>query len=89
MEFIEAEALQVDPIKQVVTTSKGDFTYDNFGVPRNIQIPKNQDTSFFDLGLCGPSNTTFKISNNFTEKACRWNSAREARAVSEFCCILK
>jgi len=32
-----------------------DFTYDNLGVPRNYDIPVNQDPSYFDLGLCGPA----------------------------------
>ena len=27
------------------------------GVPRNPQIPRNADASFFDLGLCGPERT--------------------------------
>lgn len=34
-----------------------DFTYDNLGVPRNYEIPVNQDPSYFDLGLCGPART--------------------------------
>jgi cytochrome c peroxidase len=29
-----------------------DFSYDNLGVPRNPDIPKNGDPAFFDLGLC-------------------------------------
>jgi cytochrome c peroxidase len=29
-----------------------DFSYDNLGVPRNPDIPKNADPAFFDLGLC-------------------------------------
>lgn len=32
-----------------------DFTYDNLGVPRNYDIPVNQDPAYFDLGLCGPA----------------------------------
>lgn len=31
-----------------------DFTYDNLGVPRNMDIPANADPDYFDLGLCGP-----------------------------------
>jgi cytochrome c peroxidase len=31
-----------------------DFSYDNLGVPRNAAIPANADSSYFDLGLCGP-----------------------------------
>jgi cytochrome c peroxidase len=34
-----------------------DFTYDNLGVPRNADIAANQDSAYFDLGLCGPSRT--------------------------------
>ena len=34
-----------------------DFTYDNLGVPRNIDIPANADPAYFDLGLCGPFRT--------------------------------
>jgi cytochrome c peroxidase len=44
-----------------VTTGPGgrppDFTdrsYHALGVPRNPAIPANQDSHFFDLGLCGP-----------------------------------
>ena len=32
-----------------------DFTYDNLGVPRNASIAANDDSEYFDLGLCGPS----------------------------------
>ena len=31
-----------------------DFTYDNVGVPRNLDIPATADANYFDLGLCGP-----------------------------------
>ncbi|WP_341677565.1 cytochrome c peroxidase [Niveibacterium sp. SC-1] len=31
-----------------------DFSYDNLGVPRNTGIRANADSSYFDLGLCGP-----------------------------------
>jgi cytochrome c peroxidase len=31
-----------------------DFSYDNLGVPRNADIPANEDPAYFDLGLCGP-----------------------------------
>lgn len=34
-----------------------DFTYDNIGVPRNPDIPANADSTYFDLGLCGPVRT--------------------------------
>jgi cytochrome c peroxidase len=32
-----------------------EFTYYATGIPRNAAIPSNTDTSFFDLGLCGPN----------------------------------
>jgi cytochrome c peroxidase len=34
-----------------------DFTYDNIGVPRNPAIPANADSTYYDLGLCGPFRT--------------------------------
>jgi cytochrome c peroxidase len=34
-----------------------DFTYDNLGVPRNMDIPANADPAYYDLGLCGPDRT--------------------------------
>lgn len=34
-----------------------DFTYDNLGVPRNMDIPANADSDYYDLGLCGPDRT--------------------------------
>jgi len=34
-----------------------DFTYDNLGVPRNVDIPATADPNYFDLGLCGPDRT--------------------------------
>jgi cytochrome c peroxidase len=30
-----------------------DFTYDNLGLPRNMELARNSDPTFFDLGLCG------------------------------------
>jgi cytochrome c peroxidase len=30
-----------------------DFTYDNLGVPRNPELTRNADPTYFDLGLCG------------------------------------
>ena len=30
------------------------------GVPRNAQLPANEDPSYFDLGLCGPQRTDLK-----------------------------
>jgi len=29
-----------------------DFTYDNLGVPRNMELAQNADAAFYDLGLC-------------------------------------
>ncbi len=31
-----------------------DYTYDNLGVPRNMEIAANSDPAYFDMGLCGP-----------------------------------
>ena len=45
-----ADPTSKDPHDSLFT----DFTYDNFGVPRNMAIPSNSDPMFFDLGLCGP-----------------------------------
>ena len=32
-----------------------DLTYDNLGLPRNMDIAANADSNYFDLGLCGRS----------------------------------
>ncbi len=37
-----------------------DFGMIALGVPRNPDIPANEDPSYFDLGLCGPLRTDFK-----------------------------
>ncbi|HUJ58150.1 MAG TPA: cytochrome c peroxidase [Kofleriaceae bacterium] len=34
-----------------------DFGYNAIAAPRNREIPKNADPSYFDLGLCGPYRT--------------------------------
>ncbi|MGA9334845.1 MAG: cytochrome c peroxidase [Rudaea sp.] len=34
-----------------------DYTYDSLGVPRNPDIPANDDPDYYDLGLCGPFRT--------------------------------
>lgn len=34
-----------------------DFSYDNLGVPRNQRLHATRDTSYHDLGLCGPDRT--------------------------------
>lgn len=31
-----------------------DFQFEALGVPRNIEIPWNRDTHYYDMGLCGP-----------------------------------
>ena len=36
-----------------------DFGMIALGVPRNREIPANNDSSYFDLGLCGPLRTDF------------------------------
>jgi len=33
-----------------------DFTYDNLGLPRNMELAGNADPAFFDLGLCARPN---------------------------------
>jgi cytochrome c peroxidase len=42
-----------------------DFTYDNLGIPRNMQIPDNSDPTFFDLGLCKQEGVAAKAPPNF------------------------
>ena len=37
-----------------------DFGYAALGVPRNPKIPANANSSYFDLGLCGPLRTDLK-----------------------------
>lgn len=34
-----------------------DWAHYNTGIPRNSEIPRNANPSFFDLGLCGPDRT--------------------------------
>ncbi len=34
-----------------------DFQFEALGVPRNLEIPANQDPTYFDMGLCGPLRT--------------------------------
>ncbi len=34
-----------------------DFTFDNLGLPRNMQLKANANPDYFDLGLCGPDRT--------------------------------
>ncbi|MCE2680055.1 MAG: c-type cytochrome [Burkholderiales bacterium] len=35
-----------------------DFSYDNLGIPRNTRISANEDSTYFDLGLCARSGLT-------------------------------
>jgi cytochrome c peroxidase len=35
-----------------------DFTYDNLGVPRNLEITRNADPTYYDLGLCQRADLT-------------------------------
>jgi cytochrome c peroxidase len=37
-----------------------DYGFIAVGVPRNAAIPANDDATYYDLGLCGPSRTDFK-----------------------------
>jgi cytochrome c peroxidase len=34
-----------------------DFSYEAIGVPRNLAIKANQDSNYYDIGLCGPNRT--------------------------------
>ncbi|WP_445286782.1 cytochrome-c peroxidase [Variovorax atrisoli] len=34
-----------------------DFSYEAIGVPRNANIPANNDLKYFDMGVCGPLRT--------------------------------
>ncbi|MGB7596395.1 MAG: cytochrome c peroxidase [Gallionella sp.] len=34
-----------------------DFSYEAIGVPRNPSIPANNNTSYYDMGICGPYRT--------------------------------
>jgi cytochrome c peroxidase len=36
-----------------------DFQFEALGAPRNRDIPANRDSSFYDLGLCGPMRTDY------------------------------
>lgn len=36
------------------------FSYAALGLPRNMQIQKNADATFFDMGLCGPKRTDLR-----------------------------
>ena len=40
-----------------------DFTYDNLGVPRNVEIPATADPDYRDMGLCGPDRTDLSRSH--------------------------
>lgn len=42
-----------------------DYTYDNLGVPRNQQIPANQSSDHYDLGLCKQNGLATKAPADF------------------------
>jgi cytochrome c peroxidase len=46
-----------------------DFTYDNLGVPRNSEIPDNDDPEFFDLGLCARADLEERVPDAVEDKA--------------------
>lgn len=46
-----------------------DFTYDNLGVPRNLQIADNAAPDYFDLGLCQSEGVMSKIPQVIEDKA--------------------
>jgi cytochrome c peroxidase len=41
-----------------------EFSYYALGIPRNRAIPKNADSSFYDLGLCGPNRSKPTLPND-------------------------
>lgn len=45
------------------------FTHRNIGVPRNPEIPDNDDCNHFDLGLCSQPNITAKVPASVTDAA--------------------
>jgi cytochrome c peroxidase len=74
----EGQRLFTDPAKgncaacHTVMTGPGgrppDFTdrsYHALGVPRNPAIPANQDSHFFDLGLCGPLRADLRAARQY------------------------
>jgi cytochrome c peroxidase len=46
-----------------------DYTYDNLGVPRNSQIPDNDDPAFFDLGLCAQPGLEARVPAEVEDKS--------------------
>jgi len=42
-----------------------DFTFDNLGIPRNVEIPDNDDPSNFDLGLCAQEGLASRAPHGF------------------------
>lgn len=42
-----------------------DFTYDNLGVPRNMAIPENKNSNYYDLGLCDHRDIEKKAPKDF------------------------
>jgi cytochrome c peroxidase len=45
-----------------------DFTYDNLGVPRNMDIAENGDPTYFDLGLCAQPGLASKVPADVGDK---------------------
>lgn len=45
-----------------------DFTYDNLGVPRNTQIPDNDNPEYFDLGLCQQAGLADRLPDAIEDK---------------------
>jgi cytochrome c peroxidase len=41
-----------------------DFQFEGLGVPRNPEISANSNSTYFDMGLCGPSRTDVASKNN-------------------------
>lgn len=42
-----------------------DYGYSAIAVPRNMQIPANQNPEFYDLGLCGPDRKDLQLRNEY------------------------
>lgn len=41
-----------------------DYAFYNLGIPRNREIPRNANPSFFDLGICGPDRARPALTDN-------------------------
>jgi len=42
-----------------------DYEFEALAAPRNMDIPANQDPSYYDLGLCGPTRTDYANSKDY------------------------